>query len=276
MTQINQTAAFFTQMNEGAQEAAEAAGCELHDRQRQQRLRQAEQRHRELRLAGRHRPHRRRHRRQRGRARGRRRPRAPASGGGHRRRARGGRSSTRSSVSTTRPRAPRPGQWVVDQGLADGGSTASSTHATPSSRTSARTASAAAIDEAGATYTQSVERRERAGEGGHRGAEPGDRAALTSTSSTPPVSPPPSAPSPRSTPGGSTKVIGWDLTAEVIAGIDSGLVDRRGPAGPAAGGRRGGRRARSPPRTAARGGVHRVPITIVTDDNVDDYRYIFE
>lgn len=29
MTQINQTAVFFTQMNEGAQEAAEAAGCEL-------------------------------------------------------------------------------------------------------------------------------------------------------------------------------------------------------------------------------------------------------
>ncbi|MEV0809714.1 substrate-binding domain-containing protein [Micromonospora sp. NPDC050200] len=29
MTQINQTAAFFTQMNEGAQEAAKSAGCEL-------------------------------------------------------------------------------------------------------------------------------------------------------------------------------------------------------------------------------------------------------
>ena len=29
MTQINQTAMFFTQMNEGAQEAANAAGCEL-------------------------------------------------------------------------------------------------------------------------------------------------------------------------------------------------------------------------------------------------------
>jgi ribose transport system substrate-binding protein len=29
MTQINQTAVFFTQMNEGAQEAAKAAGCEL-------------------------------------------------------------------------------------------------------------------------------------------------------------------------------------------------------------------------------------------------------
>ena len=29
MTQINQTAIFFTQMNEGAQEAADEAGCEL-------------------------------------------------------------------------------------------------------------------------------------------------------------------------------------------------------------------------------------------------------
>ena len=29
MVQINQTAAFFTQMNEGAEEAAAAAGCEL-------------------------------------------------------------------------------------------------------------------------------------------------------------------------------------------------------------------------------------------------------
>src|SRR5688572_26242129 len=29
MTQINQTATFFTQMNEGAQEAADEAGCEL-------------------------------------------------------------------------------------------------------------------------------------------------------------------------------------------------------------------------------------------------------
>src|SRR5699024_7720855 len=29
MTQINQTAAFFTQMNEGAQEAADELGCEL-------------------------------------------------------------------------------------------------------------------------------------------------------------------------------------------------------------------------------------------------------
>ena len=29
MTQINQTAVFFTQMNEGAQEAAKEAGCDL-------------------------------------------------------------------------------------------------------------------------------------------------------------------------------------------------------------------------------------------------------
>jgi ribose transport system substrate-binding protein len=53
LVQINQQALFFNQMNEGAQAAADAAGVEPRDLQRQQRPGRAEQRDRDLHPAGR-------------------------------------------------------------------------------------------------------------------------------------------------------------------------------------------------------------------------------
>jgi ribose transport system substrate-binding protein len=75
---------------------------------------------------------------------------------------------------------------------------------------------------------------------------------------------------------GSVKVVGWDLTASAIAGIDAGYVVgvvQQDPAGM-------GAAAVEALATAIKGGkVERqiaVPVTIVTKDNVEPYRAIFK
>lgn len=75
---------------------------------------------------------------------------------------------------------------------------------------------------------------------------------------------------------GDVKVFGWDLTASAIAGIDAGYVEaviQQDPAGM-------GRAAVEALSALAGGGtVERsiaVPVTIVTRDNVDDFRSMFE
>jgi len=77
-------------------------------------------------------------------------------------------------------------------------------------------------------------------------------------------------------PKGKTKVIGWDLTAEVIAGIDSGLVTAVVQQDP----RQEGVEAVNELAALLEGeepsGFIDVPITIVTKNNVDPYREIFE
>lgn len=71
-------------------------------------------------------------------------------------------------------------------------------------------------------------------------------------------------------------VFGWDLTAQVIAAIDAGFVKavvQQDPAGM-------GKAAVDAAMTIIKGGevdpVISVPITIVTKDNVDDFRSIFQ
>lgn len=72
-----------------------------------------------------------------------------------------------------------------------------------------------------------------------------------------------------------TKIIGWDLTSEVIAGLDSGLVTAVIQQDP----RQEGVEAVTEIRAILDGdepqGFIDVPITVVTQDNVDDYREIF-
>jgi ribose transport system substrate-binding protein len=75
--------------------------------------------------------------------------------------------------------------------------------------------------------------------------------------------------------GATTKIVGWDLTKEVIGGIDSGLVTAVVQQDP----KQEGVEAVNELKSILEGndpkGFIDVPITIVTKDNVDDYRSIF-
>jgi ribose transport system substrate-binding protein len=72
------------------------------------------------------------------------------------------------------------------------------------------------------------------------------------------------------------KVFGWDLTASAIAGIDAGYVEaviQQNPAG------MGGAAIETLVTLSGGGTVERniaVPVTIVTKDNVDDFRSMFQ
>lgn len=74
----------------------------------------------------------------------------------------------------------------------------------------------------------------------------------------------------------SIKVFGWDLTAQAIAGIDAGYVTAVIQQDPA----QMGGTAVAVLNTLAEGGstdaIVSVPVTIVTTENVDDFRSIFE
>jgi ribose transport system substrate-binding protein len=72
-----------------------------------------------------------------------------------------------------------------------------------------------------------------------------------------------------------TKVIGWDLTAEVIAGLDSGTVVGIVQQDPYTEGIEGVKEIKALLEGAEPKGFIDVPITIVTTDNVDPYREIF-
>ncbi|WP_299970979.1 substrate-binding domain-containing protein [uncultured Roseobacter sp.] len=75
---------------------------------------------------------------------------------------------------------------------------------------------------------------------------------------------------------GDVKVFGWDLTAQAIRGIDQGYVEAVIQQDPA----QMGATAVSILADLAEGGstdaIVSVPVTIVTTDNVDDFRSIFE
>ena len=76
---------------------------------------------------------------------------------------------------------------------------------------------------------------------------------------------------------GQVKIVGWDLTASAIKGIDERLCRRRRPAGPGRHGCRGGRCAGRRSTAAARWSKSiSVPITIVTKENVEPYRAVFK
>jgi len=274
MTQINQTAAFFTQMNEGAEEAAEKAGCELtiananNDPAKQNSdienfvtqgvtglivvaidvngvLPAVES----------------------------------AKSSGIRVVAidaelEEGAADTFVGVDNEKA-GTQAGQWVVDQGLADG-----ATYGVVDARNSyiqnqREDAFRKVVDANGAQFTQSVN--------GNNVQEEAANAAqdlVTAQSDLDLVyatgEPATAGAVAALDPGAKTKVIGWDLSAEAISGIDSGLVTAVVQQDPKQEGVEAVNELAAIIEGDEPAGFIDVPITIVTKDNVDDYRSIFE
>ena len=74
---------------------------------------------------------------------------------------------------------------------------------------------------------------------------------------------------------GKTKIVGWDLTREVISGIDSGVVTAVIQQDPKTEGEKAVKEIKSLIGGGAAAGFIDVPITIVTKENVEPYRKIF-
>lgn len=274
MTQINQTATFFTQMNEGAQEAADEAGCELqiananNDSAKQSSdienfvsqnvtglivvaidvngvlpaLKQAtSQGIRTVAIDA---------------------------------ELEEGAVDTFVGVDNEAAGA-EAGQWVVDEGLADGASYGIVDARSSFIQNQREDSFREVVDAAGATFTQAVDGKnvqEQAATAAqnlvtaqrdldfvYTTGEPATVGAVAALDAK-----------------GDTKVIGWDLTAEVISGIDSGLVTAVVQQDP----RQEGVEAVNELAAILEGeepaGFIDVPITIVTAENVDPYREIFE
>lgn len=274
MTQINQTAAFFTQMNEGAQEAADELGCELqiananNDSAKQSSdienfvtqqvtglivvaidvngvlpaLKQAtDQGIRTVAID------------------------AELEDG-----------AVDTFVGVDNEAAgEEAAQWVIDEGLADGASYGVVDARNSFIQNQREDSFREGIDGAGATFTQAVN--------GDNVQEKAATAAQNLVSAQPDLDFVYTTGEPATVGAvaaldadGPTKVIGWDLTAEVIGGIDSGLVTAVVQQDP----REEGVRAVQEIKALLDGddpaGFIDVPITIVTQDNVDPYREIFE
>jgi len=75
---------------------------------------------------------------------------------------------------------------------------------------------------------------------------------------------------------GDVKLFGWDLTAEVIRGIDDGFVVGIVQQDPKTEGYEGGLACKALVEGESVESFIDVPITIVTSENVDDFRAIFE
>lgn len=274
MTQINQTAAFFTQMNEGAQQAAEEAGCELqiananNDSAKQSSdienfvsqnvaglivvaidvngvlpaLKQAtSQGIRTVAIDA---------------------------------ELEEGAVDTFVGVDNEAAGA-EAGQWLVDQGLAEDASYGVVDARNSYIQNQREDSFREVVDAAGATFTQAVD--------GENVQEQAATAAQNLVTAQPDLDFVYTTGEPATVgavaaldPQGDTKVIGWDLTAEVIAGIDSGLVTAVVQQDP----RQEGMEAVNELVAILEGeepaGFIDVPITIVTAENVDPYREIFE
>jgi ribose transport system substrate-binding protein len=274
MTQINQTATFFTQMNEGAEEAAKEAGCDLqiananNDSAKQNSdienfvsqgvtglivvaidvngvvpaVNAAKQ-------AG---------------------IRVVAIDA----ELEEGVSDTFVGVNNEKAGA-EAAQWVIDEGLADG-----ATYGVVDARNSfiqnqREDSFREAVDAAGATHAQSVN--------GDNVQEKAATAAQNLMTAQPDLDFVYTTGEPATVgavaaldPGSSTKIIGWDLTAEVIAGIDSGLVTAVVQQDPKQEGVEAVGELKKLIDGEDAAGFIDVPIAIVTKDNVDDYRSIFE
>lgn len=274
MTQINQTAAFFTQMNEGAQEAADEAGCELqiananNDAAKQNSdienfvsqgvtglivvaidvngvLPAVEQ----------------------------------ATGQGIRAVAidaelEEGAVDTFVGVDNEAA-GEEAGQWVIDEGLADGASYGIVDARSSFIQNQREDSFRAIVEDNGATFTQAVD-----GENVQEQAATAAQDLITAqpdldfvyTTGEPATVGAVAALDPES----DTKVIGWDLTAEVIAGIDSGLVTAVVQQDPKQEGVEAVNELAALLDGEEPAGFIDVPITIVTEDNVDPYREIFQ
>ncbi len=167
------------------------------------------------------------------------------------------------------------GQWVIDQGLAEGKSYGVVDARNSFIQNQREDSFRKVVDAAGATYTQSVNGdnvQEKAATAAqnlvtaqsdldfvYTTGEPATVGAVAALDASSP-----------------TKVIGWDLTAEVIAGIDSGLVTAVIQQDPKQEGVEAVGELKSLIEGGEPSGFIDVPITIVTTENVDDYRSIFE
>lgn len=165
------------------------------------------------------------------------------------------------------------GQWVVDQGLATGkyGIVDAKNSFIQNQR---EDNFREVVDAAGATFTQSVD--------GQNVQEKAATAAQNLVTAQPdldfvyttgePATVGAVAALPAS---GATKIIGWDLTKEVIAGIDSGAVTAIVQQDPKQEGVEAVGELKSLLDGGAAKGFIDVPITVVTKENVDAFRPIF-
>lgn len=167
------------------------------------------------------------------------------------------------------------GQWVVDQGLADGASYGAVDARNSFIQNQREDSFREVVDGAGATHTQSVN--------GDNIQEKAATAARNLVTAQPDLDFVYTTGEPATVgavaaldPDSDTKVIGWDLTAEVIAGIDSGLVTAVIQQDPRQEGVEAVNELEAILDGAEPQGFIDVPITIVTEENVDDYRETFE
>ncbi len=166
------------------------------------------------------------------------------------------------------------GKWVVDQGMAEGKSYGVVDAKNSFIQNQREDSFRKVVDEAGAVYTQSVN--------GENVQEKAATAAQDLVTAQPDLDfvyttgEPATAGATAALPAdGKTKVIGWDLTKEVIAGIDSGLVTAVIQQDPKTEGEEAVKEAKAILDGKDPKGFIDVPITIVTSENVDDYRDIF-
>lgn len=274
MTQINQTAAFFTQMNEGAEEAAEEAGCELtianaNDNSAKQNsdienfvtqgvtglivvaidvngVLPAVEAAREKGIY------------------------VVAID------AELEEGSIDTFVGVDNEKAgTEAAEWMIEQGLVEGKSYGVVDAKNSFIQNQREDSFRAAIDAAGAIYTQSVNGdnvQEKAATAAQNlvTAQPdldfiyttGEPATVGATSAI--------------AGNGTTTIIGWDLTKEVIAGIDDGTVAAVIQQDPRQEGVEAVNELKSILSGSEAQGFIDVPITIVTSENVDPYREIFE
>lgn len=165
------------------------------------------------------------------------------------------------------------GRWAVDNGYADGsyGVVGAKNSFIQNQR---EDSFRAVVDGAGATFTQSVS--------GDNVQEQAADAAVNLITAQPDLNFIYTTGEPATVgvvaglgPNSSTKVIGWDLTSEVIGGLDSGTVVGVVQQDPYQEGIEAVKEIFALLGGAAAKGFIDVPIVIVTTDNVDPFRVIF-
>ncbi len=273
MTQINQTAVFFTQMNEGAQQAAKAAGCDLNianannDSAKQNSdienfvsqgvtglivvaidvngvlpaVKQA--RDQGIKVVA-----------------------IDAK-------LEEGAVDTFVGVDNEKAGA-EAGDWMVDKGLVDGKSYGLVDAKNSFIQNQREDSFRKVVDAAGAKYTQSVN-----GDNVQEKAATAAQDLVTAQSDLDFIyttGEPATVGAVAALKGNTaTKIVGWDLTKEVIGGIDSGLVTAVVQQDPKKEGDEAVRELKSLIGGSDPKGFIDVPITIVTKDNVDRFRPIF-
>lgn len=167
------------------------------------------------------------------------------------------------------------GQWVVDEGLADGASYGVVDARSSEIQAQREDGFREAVDSAGATFTQAVDGenvQEQAATAAQNLVTAQPNLDFVYTTGEPATVGAVAALDPKD----DTKVIGWDLTAEVIAGIDSGLVTAVVQQDPHQEGFEAVKELAAILEGAEPAGYIDVPVTIVTAENVDPYREIFK